>query len=632
MGVTTIDLREGHLRSGFCRVLASFVAVLALAMVFPYLATESAGAAVAPEELLYSPEFGSDPPEGSAGDVGQGSNGVETDPDTGHYFVAEPANLRVSEFTSWGVFVKAFGWGVRNGADELQTCGPQALPPSTCQAGTMGSGAGQFGTDGANGLGIAMDSAGDLYVWERDNDRVQKFSQSGEFLLMFGGGVNKTTGADVCTRADLEGGGECGAGSVGTAPGEFSTNAVGTFIDVGPGDVVHVADVGRVQRFSSSGVFLDELAIPNAPGVKLIFENLVVDAGGNIYITERHHFANEFGRQDIRKYSPTGELIATLDVYTPDAMAFDSAGNLLVTVPSPSQPFGGPQEVLMLDPSSGACLICPGSGVRAPGAATIESLATNVLGDGTSTPGDIYLGLEHRIGIFGPIPRFEPPPERPPAIQDQFAAEVGTDRASLRAVINPRFFQGTTYYLEYGTGECSAGGCATAPAPPGASLGGERNKGVETEAIKLTGLVPGTTYNYRFVAISGSSTTKGVGETEAEGSFTTRRVASSALPDGRAYEMVSPVDKESGEVGMPTAAGGLVNFSVEAEQAAPSGDGITYQSFTAFGDDPESAPGGASTSRAAPQMAGRPTTSPRWTGGATCAARCAASRKTSPGG
>ena len=106
--------------------------------------------------------------------------GVATDPTTGHVYVAEFGNRRISEFTAWGQFVKAFGWGVADGTTAaLQTC------TTTCFKGLNGSGAGQLG--GESALGVAVDGSGNVYVVDRGNRRVQKFDSSGNFLLMFGG-------------------------------------------------------------------------------------------------------------------------------------------------------------------------------------------------------------------------------------------------------------------------------------------------------------------------------------------------------------------------------------------------------------------------------------------------------------
>jgi len=60
--------------------------------------------------------------------------------------------------------------------------------------GSYGQGPGQF----YNPTGIALDAAGNVYMAEQFNDRVQKFSASGEFLTMWGsGGVDSVHGIVV---------------------------------------------------------------------------------------------------------------------------------------------------------------------------------------------------------------------------------------------------------------------------------------------------------------------------------------------------------------------------------------------------------------------------------------------------
>ncbi|MEX0973522.1 MAG: hypothetical protein WDZ46_09745, partial [Solirubrobacterales bacterium] len=61
--------------------------------------------------------------------------------------------------------------------------------------------------------------------------------------------------------------------------------------------------------------------------------------------------------------------------------------------------------------------------------------------------------------------------------------------------------------------------------------------------------------------------------------------AAAALPDGRGWEMVSPVDKNGGQVEPPgPAPGGALT------QASPGGDAVTYSSAASFGEDPQGAP------------------------------------------
>ena len=58
-----------------------------------------------------------------------------------------------------------------------------------------------------------------------------------------------------------------------------------------------------------------------------------------------------------------------------------------------------------------------------------------------------------------------------------------------------------------------------------------------------------------------------------------------ALPDGRDYEQVTPVDKNGGEVGGPgdeAVEGGALTTALG--QSATDGDSITYVSLTSFGD------------------------------------------------
>ena len=162
------------------------------------------------EELLQIPRDRSKTDGAGAGRLSD-PRGIGTDPVSGHVFIAEKGNARISEFTSWGAFVKAWGWGVADGSAEAQTCGPaepEVAPAATlCQKGIAGNGPGQFTLP----RGVAVDATGNVYVVDgpvegEKGTRVQKFSPSGQFLLMFGAGVNKTSGADTCTKTDIEAG------------------------------------------------------------------------------------------------------------------------------------------------------------------------------------------------------------------------------------------------------------------------------------------------------------------------------------------------------------------------------------------------------------------------------------------
>ena len=65
------------------------------------------------------------------------------------------------------------------------------------QWGGFGTGDGQFNSP----RGVAVDTAGNVYVVEYENNRIQKFDSSGTFLFMWGWDVvtgNAETGLEVC--------------------------------------------------------------------------------------------------------------------------------------------------------------------------------------------------------------------------------------------------------------------------------------------------------------------------------------------------------------------------------------------------------------------------------------------------
>jgi hypothetical protein len=95
----------------------------------------------------------------------------------------------------------------------------------------------------------------------------------------------------------------------------------------------------------------------------------------------------------------------------------------------------------------------------------------------------------------------------------------------------------------------------------------------------LTGLEPETTYHFRLVAESGSTTIEGPDEqfttAAPEAACTNQGMpGTNFLPDCRAYEMVSPTEKNGADV-IPNS---FKTFAAEV------GDGVSYPTLGAFGD------------------------------------------------
>ncbi len=572
----------------------------ALGLLCVLLLSANASAAV-PTQLWQTPENGE-----SGEGLGQLGNqaGIVADPVSGHVYVSDGGNKRISEFDAWGEFIKSWGWGVADGTAELQTCGPGATPPTiTCQAGIAGSGAGQRSKISRGGL--ALDEAGDVLVYDEGNHRVEKFDSAGHFLLMFGADVNQGPlhPGGICTATHIEEGDICGAGTAGKGDGQLGEPEafkLGSHLSVGPGGTIFVGGSnGRVQEFESNGAFKSSITLEGQSDDGG-YEALSVDQSGNLYVI------TSADRDHIYKFSPAGALLFTITVRlaAESPLALDATGNIYAV----AQQLGSDhKEVVEFDPS-GIPITLPGAGFGGQGSDHhVSDLATNTVTAGGGT--DIYLKVVSAgsvsfpisiVSAYGPPPDKWAPPLFPPEVLGQYATSVDADRAVVGAEINPRFWADTSYYVEWGTGKCSEGGCVNQqPAPPGAGLvAGVTAGGVPTKGLALTGLQPDTTYHYRFVAQSGGGgPVHGVGEGEAEGAFHTpplavppntncpnqifRTGASAKLTDCRAYEMVTPIEKNNTDIVS------LINLNsnpAALNQSAGGGEALTYTTSQGFGD------------------------------------------------
>ena len=516
--------------------------------------------------------------------------GIATSPTSGHLFIADQNNRRIVELTAWGQFIKAWGKGViKGGSPEFGVC----TTASGCQQGELGSGKGELQTP----QGVAVDSAGDVYVVDFKNHRVQKFHPNGEFVLMFGANVNKTkvdesapqAQRNICTEAS---GDACQAGTTGSGDGEFcSAWPLSSFIAAdapGSGTKVYVGDCGRVQEFEPNGSFVKELPLPSAAEV---VKSLAVEASGNLYLAVD-------GKNEVRKLDSTGaELCKTAaPLSNPVALAINPEGGFYAvagTGPFAVHQFGSACPLTESGPPFGSDELTNFSTGIATGSACFTS------GFGLYLPSSGFAGNNSFIRAYGPVPDklgLCPRPPVPPSITSQqvIAAQQEPPATTVAAQINPHFWDDATYYVQYGTGKCSEGGCPEkAPLTPASLGGGITDEDVATAGITLSGLAYGTTYHYRFVAQSsgggpvygtdpdGEGPEGGPKEASfAEGTERTFRTIDpptpgcppECLPDNRAYEQVSPTAKG--------------NFDIDRGPviARPDGEAVLYGSLGAFAD------------------------------------------------
>ena len=384
-----------------------------------------------------------------------------------------------------------------------------ALPVSF---GTEGEGAGQLSEEPR---GVAVDQeSGDVYVADRNNGRMMKFTAEGGFLLGWGWGVADGTSealqtcTTVCFRG-IEGNGPgqfsldegvavdndplssshgdvyvidaanervqkfgpegeflLSFGSEGSGPGQF-TSLNGRSIAVGSSGKVYVGDENRVQIFSAAGVAESEFTVAGAGRV----ENLAVDSAKDVYVKGQE-------LAGVRKYDTTG---------TPLGEPRDEGGE-------------GEREAIAVGPSDELFVNDFQGGVHH--ILTFDASGKQVASfDSGSEAADGFRGIAYSEAAkalyvlnAGKVRIVTPPAPGPfVVLGSESTSELQPTGATLGATINPEGPEATTYHFEYGTS--TAYGQST---PVTELTGGEFED--QPASAKITGLQPRTTYHYRVVA------------------------------------------------------------------------------------------------------------------------------------
>jgi uncharacterized protein (DUF2147 family) len=160
----------------------------------------------------------------------------------GTVFVADFGNERIDEFDSQGDFLRAWGKNVdsSNPGTGLEVC-----LAGSCQAGSTGSLGGEMNLP----LAVTGGQAGNVFVNDANNNRVQEFDSQGNWERAWGKDVvsGGGTGFEICTVAA-----NCKAGTTGSLGGELN-GLEGLAVD--SAGKVYVADEGnqRIDRFDSLG-------------------------------------------------------------------------------------------------------------------------------------------------------------------------------------------------------------------------------------------------------------------------------------------------------------------------------------------------------------------------------------------
>jgi DNA-binding beta-propeller fold protein YncE len=223
----------------------------------------------------------------------------------------------------------------------------------------------------------------------------------------------------------------------------------------------------------------------------------------------------------------------------------------------------GDSTGVAVDSSTGNVYVDEGSSVAAltPGGLLIERFGAEHLdgGDGVAVDGasgEVFVAQTgaDRIAVF------EPDTETGAPVVDGVSSQnLSANATELRAQIDPHGIE-TEYWFQYGTADCSSeeASCTQVPIPAGKI---EAGFGDQSASVVVNNLKPATAYRYRVLAKNTAGSVVGA---PSVSTFTTL-ASPSVLPDGRAWELVSPAEKHGAAIEAipPHAKDGIIQSSAD---------------------------------------------------------------------
>jgi hypothetical protein len=480
------------------------------------------------------------------------------------------------------------------------------LAPVSALAGTAHEYKSSFGPDGTGAThfefpgAVAVDEEShDVYVAELLGfglSTVSKFDEDGtpvDFTAGPGAGTNDIDGFSF-------------------NPGEPGTSQIA--VNSTSHDF-YVADLGNavIEAFHADGEEAEFTAGPGLGSNQIPAAGepcgVAVDANGAIYM-------GVYGT-GVRIFAPSGEELTTLSVLEPCNVAVDSHGVVYVarsvltsagavekftpsvfpvTTATEYPPTGtvadpGAAFAIAVDPVSNELYVA-----KHPELEKSKIVQYNENGEvetefGETGPGalkgsegvavDGATGKVYASDTAGErqVEVFFPPPPIPPSVVSTTATDITGTSADLQAQINPNSFD-THYHFEYLTeAEYQANGetFSGAQTTPETGLGSAAVP--QTAQAHIGRLAPDTAYRFRVVAENENGETTSA---EPAPGFATFPIFPPGLPDGRAYEMVSPPQKV-GEVFPPFQDGFCseclpgISAGMMPMQSTPNGEAVVYE-------------------------------------------------------
>jgi hypothetical protein len=540
---------------------------------------------------------------------------------SGDVYVADAGNHRIMKFDALGNQLLGFGSDV--GGSGVDVC------TTICEPGTAGSAPGQFSTaqflavDNSGGA-----SSGDVYVGDTGDNTVSKFDSTGKLITTWGTGgqlngsttgagsfgaiagiaIAPSTGALLVfnTERQLFAFAQDGTFENEAQGGEADVSARGLGID-SEGDRLRVTGAGTIEKFSPEGTDLGTVTLETSEFTAVTSAFAVDSEGRDLYVaTEAQtldHYAFSGPEEIVQRdgstcqvffsgpgCSPTDSVpisfvgtgvglnsesgttyvsnptVGKVFVYTPETIPdvingpASEKGPTSATLNGSVNPDGLPLTGCHFEYGTteayGQSVECVPAAGAIPADSSPHAVSAHVTGLEAGVTYHFRLVAEDENGSNASGDEtFSTPPR--PSIDGAAAIELAPEAATLTTRIDPHGFD-THYHFEYGT---STEYGTEVPVPPEDIGAGE---GDVSRSQRITNLEEGT-YHWRVVAVNENGTSVSPDHT-----FIYER-AGAALPDGRAYEMVTPVKKNGALIG-----------SLSLPEVARDGNRVMSQSIQCF--------------------------------------------------
>jgi len=540
--------------------------------------------------------------------------GVAVNQMSGNVYVTEAGNRRLSEFDANGNFLRSFGWDVITSGqpNDTGTGFEICIVASECQQGASGANGGEFGAS----IGYPIiDSTGNVWVPDPTNRRIQQFDSTGNFIAAYGWNVDALGGGGELESCTSTAPGACQAGTSGSLAGQFASSNP-TQIALDSTGNLYAIDSGnnRVQKFNPALTTASGFAVSILSTYTTQAPERIASAAGGTRLEiglNNNKTANPPERQII-EIDPSAETVTDTSLVGShlenlSGLATDESSTKLYTT---TTAFASPRKVLVLgasqaapvlqmsgvtasattatltgfaDPKGGLLGSCKfefsadqitWTVVQEPGCDSLDpnggfqSLSEKVIGLIPNTTYHARLSASRPLVPSSTVTSFlqtfstEAPP---PVVTDVSSTEVGDTSARLVGTVNPEH-SATGYVFEYG------------PTPGLGSFTAPLAIGDGSTPITLSQVVGGlskdTTYYFRLVATNAS------GSTASPQRTLHTRAEPLPLPGGRAYEMVSPPDKNYTNIDNT-----ISNWRSESA-ASPDGNRVGICTSALFGNPP----------------------------------------------